>query len=170
MVQPDRGDRRHLRLHDVRGVETAAEPDLHDRDIHMAPRKLQKRHRRHEFEETGIVIGAEPLQIAGDRPQFVHVGDDLHLAQPLPVHLHPLTELDEVRRRIEAGPPTRGVQDGVEHGGHRSLAVGAGHVNHRITPLRMVQRFDEHAHPVDAKLQSARLEAEQVVLNRGVGG
>ena len=117
-----------------------------------------------------MVGGAEQRRIARDRPQFVRIGDDLLFGQQPPVDLHPLAQLDEVRRRIEAGPPAGSVQDGVEHGRHRSLAIGAGDVDYGIPSLRMVQRFDEHPHPVDAKFHPTRLEAEQVVLNRRIGG
>ena len=56
MVESDRGDDGHLRLHDVGRVEAAAKPDLDHAHVRRAPRELQERHRRHEFEETRMVV------------------------------------------------------------------------------------------------------------------
>ena len=168
MIEPDRRDRRHLRLHHVGGVKPSAEAHLDHGQIDLAPRELQDSHGGHELEETRKIVRICPALPFRHRLQLVHVGDDLRFAQQLPVDLDAFPEFHQMRRSVEPGAPAGRVQDRVEHRGHRPLAVGAGDMNDRVAPLRMPQRLDQQPHPVDTELRPLGLEAEQVFPNRGV--
>ena len=96
MVEPDRSDHRHLRPHDVGGVEPATQAHFDDAHVHLPPRKLEEGHGGHELEKARMIVGAEERWSLGHGPQFVGVGDDLRLAQQPAVHLYALAELHEV--------------------------------------------------------------------------
>ena len=60
MIEADRRDRRHFRLHHVGGIQPPPHPDLDHRRITSLPRELQEGHRRHELKERGVQVHAAP--------------------------------------------------------------------------------------------------------------
>lgn len=170
MVKADGGDDRDLRLHDISRVQPAAEANLDDGQISTPALELQERHRCHEFKKGRVLVGGIRRGPGGQRAEFVGVGDDFRLGEQAAIHLHAFAEFHQVRRGVEPGAPAGGVQDGVEHGRDRTLAVGAGNVDHRIAALGVVECRGEPAHPVDAKLRPIRLEGVEVSGDRRIVG
>ena len=168
VVEADRGDRGHLGQHHVRRVEPAAQTNLDDADVAALPLELQKRHRGHELEETRMIVGVAPADFLGDGAQLPGKGDEFGLGQQRAVHLHALAQPHEMRRSIEAGAPAGRVQNGVEHGRGGAFAVGAREVDRGDRALRMTERLDEQAHPVDPEFDPADLETEKIILDRRV--
>ena len=170
MVESDGSDDRDLGLHDVGGVQPAAEADLDDREVGAPPLELQERHRGHELEKRRVLVRAVRGNPCRHGLELGGVGRDFRLGEQPPVDLHPFAELHQVRRSVEPGVPTGGVEDRVEHGRDRPLAVRARDMQHRITSLRVPQRFRQPPHAVDPELHPARLERVEVVGHRRVVG
>ncbi len=94
--------------------------------------------------------------------------DDVHHRVPAPriearrvvePHLDALAELHQMRRGVESRPPTRRMQNRIEHRGDRTLPVRAGdvHAGHRL--FRMADFRRQQDHPVDAEARAAGLDA-----------
>src|SRR5690606_2116785 len=96
MIERDRRDDRYLRQHDIRRIEPPAESDFDNTNITAATRELEERHRRHEFEETWMLIRIARADGFGDGLEFVDVGHDLGLAQDGPVNLDTFPEANEM--------------------------------------------------------------------------
>ena len=171
VIEPDRCDHTHRRRHDIRGVEPSAKADLDYIHIALFPGELQKRHRRHELEKTRMVVRAAlRRQPRRHRPQLLRISHDFALTQQHPIHLHAFAQPHQMRRGVEPAPQSRLFQDRVEHRRHRALAVGPRNVHAGHRALRVPDRRREQPHPVDAKLQALRLQAEEIVLHRRVIG
>ena len=146
MLQGNVGDHRHLGPDHVGRVESAAQPHLDHGDVrHPAP-KMQERHGGREFKERRMRQavarrrrGLRREMGRAERLQPLRQRDDLLLSDPLPVHLNPLGEAEQVGRRVQAGPVPRSPEDRGRHGGGGSLAVGPADVDGRHSRMRVAQ-------------------------------
>jgi hypothetical protein len=146
VVHPDVGDHRHGRVDDVGGVPPTEQPDLDHHHVDGDVGEPPERSRGHDLE----VSGAHP----DDRFEF---GDRRHLLGELlvgdrfEVAADALVDPLEVRARVGAHGETARDEQPRDHLGGRSLAVGAGDVDHRRRVLRIAHRRTQRSDVVERR-------------------
>ena len=163
MVEGDRRNGRDHGRHDVRGVEPAAEPDLHDRHVHARPPKQLERHRRRHLEEGRLDgQGAVASQGVHGVADIGHGGDERVLRDRTSVDDESFREVDEMRRGVARRAVAGRAQRRIDHRRHRALAVGAGDVHRAEGALGVAESRDERGDVLEAELDPELLEAEEV--------
>ena len=146
MVEADRGDDRDGRVDDVGGIPASAHADFDDRDVDGGVGERGERH-------------------GGDDLELAHLGspgslglrvDEFDERFELPVDLDVLSGRDglavdrdalhgrlQVRARGASGAAVQRRQQCVDHARDGGLAVGAGHVDARVAPLRRAEKLEQ---------------------------
>ena len=100
VVEADGRDHANFRRADIRGVESAAEARLENRDIDLAFGELQERSGSDQFEESRGVLGILSADGFVMRTQAFGEGDDGCVAQRGAIDLDAFTDRDEVRAGV----------------------------------------------------------------------
>ena len=150
MVNGDRGDDRDRAVGDVGGVPGAARAHLDDRDVDRRVRERGERHRGEQLEE-GQLHGLLPVDHCRVRREVLVGGDEVLLGQGIPVDADPFPHRGQVRAGVQAGAQATGPQQGVGHPRGGGLAVGAGHMDHRVRPLRIAEQRGQRGDPVQRR-------------------
>ena len=122
MVERNIGDDRKFGTDDVGGVKTATQPDLHNSPVTTLTCKPVKSHHSGQFEERRLNVkihGAVSLD---------EINDSL-LGNHLAVDTDALTEIDQVRRRVQPHPVPGFHHHRCEQRRGRALSVGAPNVD-----------------------------------------
>ncbi len=130
MVQLDLGHRAHDRADDVRAVESPAEADLDHADLGPTRGEVGQSNCRGRLEKRRAPLPHQRLQAIGPH------GDGC-LADRLAVHLHAFPERHQMRRGVEADPPSRFTQRGRNQGADAPLPVGPSHMDQRHDLVRI---------------------------------
>src|SRR6266702_352186 len=151
VVDGDRGDHGHGSVGHVGVVPGAAHPDLDHGHVHRRVGERGERHRNQHLEERQ----RDRLAVV-DQP---HVGLDLGVdldeplgAQRLGVHADPLAHRDQVRAGEQPRAQAARVEQGLHHPRRRGLAVGPGHVDHRVRALRVAEQAGQLPDPVQRRV------------------
>ena len=159
IVADRRDDRRGRIVDDVGGVETAAEPDLEQQHVGGALGEQHEggcgRDLEHRDRPAGIGILAAAERF--DQPLLVDEAPAADLSEP-----DALVESHEMRRGVDMCGEARAFQDRAHEGDGRSLAVGAGHVDHRRqAPFRMPERGEEVGDALEREIDRARVQRQE---------
>ena len=158
VVDAERGDPAHRRtVDDVGGIQPAAEADLDDARIGWGPRESEEGGRGGHLEEARLDVGADVEDLFEQRGQRLVLDQAAGDADAL-------VEADQVRAGESVDLVTRGLQPGAQERAGRSLAVGAGDVEHgRQRVLRAAERVEQPRDPVEPELVAAGREQRQAV-------
>ena len=138
VVHADVGDDGDLRVAHVGGVPPTEHADLDHCDIDREVGEPSERGRRRRL-EVRRPHAREHLEIGDGRDLL----GELVVADVLAVAAHPLVGPFEVRAGVRTDrQPMRHQQPG-DHLRRRSLAVGPGHMDHRVGELRIAHRRDD---------------------------
>ncbi len=153
VVQPDRGDHRDGRVHDVRRVPRAAHAHLDHRDVdgRVGEHGVRERGERLEVRQRVLVPGVDQVEVGLDLGER---GDEAVVGERLAVQADPLGHPLQVRTGVAADPQTQLAQEGVGHPGRGRLAVGAGHQQHRVRRLRAAQDVEQVPDAIQRGVQS----------------
>src|SRR5262249_13055588 len=152
VIQADRGDDRHQRREDVGAIEPAAEADLDHGDVDLAFGEVEESERRRHLEEGAVAAFGESFDPVERLLEPALVG-------PLADDADALTEVDQMRRGVEAGAHTRLAQRALDERAHRALAVGARDVHGAEARVGIPQRAEQRAGAVESELVLAAFEA-----------
>ena len=149
VFQSDVGDDAQDRCDHVGRIETAAQAGLDDGYVHGLFRKESERHSGRDFEERRFVLLEETVpaideildKILRDHPESIAFHD-----------LHPLAEIHQMGRRVEADLQAAGGQAGRQHMAGRTFPVGSGNMNAPETPMRMSEHLVESLHRLNPRL------------------
>ncbi len=147
-----RDDAGHGRKH-VGGVQPSAHAGFDHGPVHRAVAEGVEGHGRGEFEEGGLAIAAV------NRFNGLVGGQDLAVGDRAAVDADALVEMDQVRGGVESHGEAGFLEDGRQHGGHRPLAVGAGHVHTFEALLGVTQTGQDVLHHVQAQLDAETMQA-----------
>ena len=163
VIHRHRADDADVAVGHIRRVPAAAQTNLDDHDVHRGIGEGGEGHRRDDLEECHLD--------AVDLLFVDHLDHRLDLFPGLVEHLvadgrsvdaDPLIDVDQVWRRVTSHPQTGSTQQGLNHERSRTLAIGAGDVDHRAGTLGIAQQVEEGlltAEPrTDPVLRPSRLE------------
>ena len=162
VVERDRHDQRHDRPRDDVGrVETAAEPDLDDRQLCRVLRKQHEHDRRQDLEDRDRLT-AIGLRDAKDCIGEHGVVDELASAgRAEPVALVPA---DQMRRGVDVHGMAAGLEQRPRERGGRPLAVRPGDVQHRRHAiLRIAEARQQPSDPIQRKVETLRVQRHQAL-------
>ena len=130
VIEMDRRDDRQLGLNDVCRVQSAAEADFHHAPLNPCLAKSAKSRGGHRLEKRGVAVRSEFLReaVVGST-NLVDGRGEIRVANLLAVQPDALVETHQVGRGEESGGVSGGPQAGLDHGGGRAFAVGAGDVD-----------------------------------------
>ena len=133
----------------------AAEPDLQDAEIGRFGCEKQEGGGGDDLEYRYRRAGIDPLH----RLQRLCQRHAVHQPAAKP---DALVEIDQMGRGEDLGTQTGGLADGAREGTGTTLAVGAGHMQHRRqSPFGMAKLVQEHPQPRHVEVDRARVEAQQ---------
>ena len=157
MFQGDIGDNGNFRHNDIRGIQKSAQTYFNDSIFHMLDGKVEKSQRCQYFKlgRTFLTVRYHLVNVNLDRTQTV--GKFL-LTDGLPVHPYPLRIGNEMRRTVKACVNPRMAQDACQHGRHRTLAIGASHMNGTIPLLRQLQTCQQFLHAFQTKFDTKNIK------------
>ncbi|OHB74280.1 MAG: hypothetical protein A2Z34_03640 [Planctomycetes bacterium RBG_16_59_8] len=164
VVVVDAGDADNRRRHHVRRIETPPKPNLDDRIFHAGAGEGGKGDRGHEIE-----IGRTAPRSPDGGQQIVRGGNKLPLANPSPHQLDPFPHIDEMGRRVEAGPEAGGPENPFDHDGGRSFSLGAGDVDDAKTTVRISRKTQEIPECIEIEVRPGVADPSLLlVVRRGV--
>ena len=146
---------------DVGGVELAAETDLQDQRVGWMLGEGQEGGSGRDLEIGDVVAGV------GGPGAREHV-DELGLADGARLavgtaELDALVEADEMRRGVDVHALARGLEHGLEEGGRRALAVGAGDVDDgRQALLRVAELVEQPRDAAERKVDQLGMQRPQL--------
>ena len=150
VIHSDRRDHHHRAVDDAGRIPGPAHPGLDDGDVDRGVGERGESHRGEDFE------------LAHRRSALSHRlrVDQLHERLDLAVGLHiagwtdrPVVDGDSLDHRLQVraggapGALTERAQQGVDHAGHRRLAVGSGDMDARVVVLRRAEQFHQRLNP-----------------------
>ena len=154
VVQADARHDAQVRGDDVGAVQPAAQADFDDGDIHFLGLEPPERHGGRNLEERQVQ-GLEIRLPPQDEIQHEFFGNQM-CSIPLPRrrlrHAHPLAEIQDVRRGIQAHLQSARGKGGSEQVRHRAFSVGPGDMDRPVGPVGIAQPVVEGPHPVQARL------------------
>ena len=159
VVDTDRGDDGHVRLHHVRRIPGAAHADLDDRNIHGCVRERRVRNADEQLETAHLRLAA----LAEVRVHHVHVrlnvAPDIHetgLGNFLPVDEDALGDTLQLRRGEQPRATVQRAKDRLRHTRRRRLAVRARNVNNVEGLLGRTQKIHQHRNAVQRRVRVIR--------------
>ncbi len=117
---------------------------------------MQKTQGRRYFIERGRQFGVRARAVRDGLPDGVQerrelIGGDRHA-----VHLNALFDAAKMGRCEQTGAVTGTAQDRCEHRRRGAFALAARNMNNAQTPLRIVQAFEQGAHPIEFEIGRLR--------------
>ena len=171
MIHADRrDDARERRVHDVGGIESAAEADLKQNDVGNMLREQHESSGSFDLQQRDwrTVIGALTL---GKRILELLIGRE-HARDA-----KPLVDAHEMRRGVDVDAQARRLTDRAQESNGRTLAVGAGNVNdRRQATLGMIQCREDAMHPRQIEIDTLGVQRREPrqqtveIARRGCGG
>src|SRR5204862_7833259 len=146
-------------------------PDFEDGDLDPRLAKQVEGDRRRALEEGGkrreVAGGDERVDSLADalRGRLERPGRDFRAADREPL-LQPL----QMRRGVTGARVARGAERGIDHGGDRSLAVGAGDDDRAEGVLGIAERRAQRRDVLEPELHPEALEAEEELDRRADAG
>src|SRR5262249_10698012 len=110
---------RHVRIDNIGGIEPPPQADLDYREIDAFAGEVQERHDSDKFKERQV-----DSAYRGSRAYLVHEGYDFGFADFRRPDPDAFGEADQMRRRVQPNSVACRGDHRVQHGRHRSLAVG----------------------------------------------
>ena len=165
-------DHRHLRLAYRRRVPGAADTHLHHGHVDRRIRECGVCDRRERLEvgDRGATLLFHAC--VDSRDEGSHVACHLHehlRGDRLSVDLDAFAHVHQVRAGVEAGAQAEGPQQGGDHARRGGLAVGAGHLDHRIGPLGLADQVHDRADARQGRVDGVlRPATEELCLEFGV--
>ena len=144
MIHRHRADDADVPVSHIRRVPPTSQADLDDHDVHRGVGESGEGHRCDDLEECHLD--------AVDLLFVDHLDHRLDLFPGLVEHLvadgcsvdaDPLIDVNQVWRGVTSYPQTGSTQQGLNHERSRTLAVGAGNVDHRAGTLGVAQQVEE---------------------------
>ena len=148
MVETDVGDDRQHRPDDVGRVEPAAQSGFDDGEIDVFFGKIIEGHGRGHLEEGGM----EPVE---QRHAAFHERNDALLWNHFTVDADAFPEILDVRGGEQTCLVACALEQGGRHVRHGTFAVGAGHMDDTVAPVRASAEFVQRTGPVQPRLVGA---------------
>ena len=148
MIEADRADHGDIRVDDVGGVESTAEPHFENHHVDARTAEMIQRRECVVFEERERDVGADCVDA---RECF----DEARVARLDAVHADSFVVAREMRRSEPPAAKAGGAQQRVEAGDGRSLAVGAADGDHAAIRREQVEPPCDFAHAAQAEIYGA---------------
>ena len=158
MIHRNRCDHRDERSYGIGRVQAPSHAGLKDNDIAPRTRKMIHRQNRREFEEGGFVF-----PVTAGLAQAREAGSGLAGGYHGAIHADAFTEIDKVRRGIEAGFVACGTEAGIQHGADGTLAVCACDMDEAQAFLGIPHGFEKPNCIFQAELDAGELGVVQPV-------
>ena len=146
------GNDRHQGQRHVGGVNGASQAHLQHQEVHLLPVKIDKSEGCAHFKLRWVFksLFNHVLQVG---PQFINNIRHGLLRNRPPVYGVSFCISMEVRRRVCAHTVPGFPQYGMQHGGGRSLAIGAAHVNDPQLAVWIVESSQQLSYPAQTKIK-----------------
>ena len=160
VVHADRRDHgRQRRVDHVGGVQPPAEADFQQHHIGRMLREQAKRRRGFDFENRDRRAGIGALAMFERRAQFVIA--DQHAAAG-PAEAKAFVDPHQIGRGVGVDAQARRFQDRAQIGDRRTLAIGAGDMDHRRQfAFGMIEPLQQPLHPLEAEIDAAGMQRGQ---------
>ena len=160
MVQSYACDDAQVRHYYIGTVQTPAESNLYNRNIHTLLRKPFESQACSNLKEREVQL-IKCLRVFGDKIIHIFFGDQFRLAAVNDSHT--LTEIKNMRRGIETDFQSRSRKHRRQHICHRTFAVSPRDVNRAICPFRISQPGTKALNMLQSRFIGI---AECCILNR----
>ena len=142
MVVGNRSNDRDKRVDHVGCVQSAAQPHFQHSHIHLLLAEVQKSQRSGELEGGGVIDDFR------QRTEFIGEGNQVLLADPLPIDQDAFPEIDQVWRGVKPNFVTGGLQSRGNERGCRSFALRTGNMDGWEAFVRIAKQLHEFVHAV----------------------
>ena len=156
VVHGDAGDRGGGRpIHHIGRVEPPAKPDLQHQQVGRDRREQVEGDRRRHLEHRDGFAGIDAFHMLQRLRQRI-------LAHQCASQPDAFVEADQVGGGVDMHPEPRRFRDGAQEGAGRSLAIGAGHMDHRRqAPFGIAEGVEAGLHAPEAEVDQLRVQAVQ---------